>query len=295
MQVDGVFAGGGMKALAFVGALEVLAEKNINFKRTAGTSAGALTAAFIKSGYHADDIYQLFSDLDTKHFLDSRPLGTIFPLIKWLSLYSRMGLYKGHTFEKWVEDALAIKGIKTFNDLPNGCLKMVASDMTYGRFIVLPDDLPQYGYDAGQFSVAKAVRMSCSLPFFFEPVKLKNDKGEDSIIVDGGVLSNFPLWLFMRKGKKRERPILGLRLAPEYEDIPPRTIKNSLSLLLSMFDTMRSAHDQRYVAKKDAKDIVFIPVEGAGVTNFGMNEKEKKQLVNLGRETTAAFLKSWSY
>ncbi|UTR14471.1 patatin-like phospholipase family protein [Salipaludibacillus sp. LMS25] len=295
MKVDGVFAGGGMKALAFVGALEVLTEKNIHFERAAGTSAGALTAAFIKAGYHAEDIYELFSDLDTKHFLDPRPLGTIFPLLKWLSLYNRMGLYKGHTFEKWLEDVLAAKRIKTFNDLPDGCLKMVASDMTYGRFIVLPDDLPRYGHSVEQFSVAKAIRMSCSLPFFFEPVRLKNDKGEDSIIVDGGVLSNFPLWIFMRKEKKRERPILGLRLSPEYEEIPPRTIKNSLSLLFSMFDTMRSAHDQRYVAKGDAKNIVFIPVEGAGVTNFEMDKMEKKQLVNLGRETTAAFLKSWSY
>uniref|UniRef100_A0ACD5GVL9 Patatin-like phospholipase family protein n=1 Tax=Desertifilum tharense IPPAS B-1220 TaxID=1781255 RepID=A0ACD5GVL9_9CYAN len=42
-----------------------------------------------------------------------------------------------------------------------------------------------------QMSVAEAVRLSMSIPLFFEPGRLG-----DSWIVDGGILSNFPLWIY---------------------------------------------------------------------------------------------------
>ncbi|PYZ94336.1 hypothetical protein CR194_02040 [Salipaludibacillus keqinensis] len=296
MKVDAVFAGGGVKALAFLGALQALNERNIELERLAGTSAGAVTAAFLKAGYRADEIFQLFNDTDLKQFLDPRAIVDVFPFLKWMALYRRMGLYRGDAFESWLKNALKKKGIQTFGDLPEGSLKMVASDITNGRLIVLPDDLSRYGIEQRSFSVAKAVRMSASLPFFFEPVKLKNQQGQVSLIVDGGVLSNFPIWLFMRKGQlKRQRPVLGLRLSPEYDKIPPREIKNGLSFLQSMFHTMSSAHDQRYVAKIHAKNIIFIPVEGLGATEFHMSKKEKEKLIQLGRASTESFLAKWTY
>lgn len=173
---------------------------------------------------------------------------------------------------------------------------MVASDITNGRFIVLPDDLPRYGIEKKSFSIAKAVRMSASLPYFFEPVKINNKRGEEALIVDGGVLSNFPIWLFMRQEEsKRERPILGLRLSPEYDQISPRKINNGLTFLHSMFKTMRTAHDQRYITKIHAKNIIFIPVKEITTTDFTMSEKEKQQLINLGKSTTEVFLKKWPY
>lgn len=45
MLIDGVFAGGGVKAFAFIGALQAMEEKNFTFSRIAGTSAGALWGA----------------------------------------------------------------------------------------------------------------------------------------------------------------------------------------------------------------------------------------------------------
>ncbi|MGJ9383273.1 patatin-like phospholipase family protein [Salipaludibacillus sp. CF4.18] len=294
-QVDAVFAGGGIKAMAFVGALGTLEQKGIHINRVAGTSAGALTAAFIKANYTNDEMYQLFTQLDMNQFLDQNPISTVFPFLRWIQLYKRMGLYKGKVFEDWVASALYEKGIRTFGDLPSGTLKLVASDLTNGRFIVLPDDLPRYGIDPVTFSIAKAVRMSCSLPFFFEPVKLKGEDGKESLIVDGGVLSNFPLWLFVRKGKKAERPVLGMKLSPEFDQSPPKEIPNGLSMLTSMFDTMRTAHDQRYVSKFHAKDIIFIPVNEITATQFKMSDEEKDRLIQLGAESTRKFLAKWSY
>lgn len=296
MKVDAVFAGGGVKALAFSGAYQALKDKNISLERVAGTSAGALTAALIKSGYSPEEIIELFSELDLKKFLDPGVIGDIFPFLRWITLYKKMGIYKGIVFEKWLEQTLLKKGVCCFGDLPEGSLKIVASDITNGRFIVLPDDLPRYGIDKKSFSIAKAVRMSASLPYFFEPVKLENEHGEEALIVDGGVLSNFPIWLFIRKGEeKRDRPVLGLRLSPEYDQIPPRNVSNGLSFLRSMFETMTTAHDQRYVTKNHAKNIIFIPVKETTLTDFNISEKDKHHLIQLGKTTTETFLKNWTY
>ncbi|NAP00506.1 hypothetical protein FRY77_31490, partial [Halomonas sp. MG34] len=44
MKIDGVFSGGGVKAYAFLGVLEVLKSKELKLERVAGTSAGAIIA-----------------------------------------------------------------------------------------------------------------------------------------------------------------------------------------------------------------------------------------------------------
>ena len=51
MLIDGVFSGGGMKGFALVGAYQALEEKGYQFKRVAGTSAGAFWQCFIAAGY----------------------------------------------------------------------------------------------------------------------------------------------------------------------------------------------------------------------------------------------------
>ncbi|PJI08961.1 MULTISPECIES: patatin-like phospholipase family protein [Clostridium] len=61
--------------------------------------------------------------------------------------------------------------------------------------MILPDDLRKYNIDPMEFSIAKAVRMSCSIPLYFTPYILKNTSPY-SFIVDGGLLSNFPIWIF---------------------------------------------------------------------------------------------------
>ena len=90
--------------------------------------------------------------------------------------------------------------------------------------------------------------MSCGIPFFFEPVKLKVTSS-DTIIVDGGVLSNFPMWIFDNGNK--ERPIIGLKLSSKSEEMEPRKIKNGLNLFEALFSTMKNAHDERYISQKN--------------------------------------------
>ena len=290
MLIDGVFSGGGIKGFAYIGAMQVLEEKNYRFKRVAGTSAGAIMACFIAAGYTAKEIEEILDELQLKSLLDPPKPARTLPFLKWLNLYFRMGLYKGKALEKWFHKKLAVKGILTFNDLPRGSLKLVASDLTNGRMVVIPDDLDSYGIDWRTFSVAKALRMSCGIPFFFEPIKLSDGNGE-CLFVDGGILSNFPLWIFENGNK--QRPIIGLKLSNPREDIPPQKINNGLNLFEALFSTMKNAHDERYISRAHERNIVFIPVEKYSATQFDLDEETKKTLIEIGRKRTSKFLETW--
>lgn len=297
MKIDGVFAGGGIRAYAFIGALQVLEEKDFKFVRLAGTSAGALFSAFIQSGYNSKEIEEMMSEIDLDTFTD--PRGTLLPVpwIKWLLMYFRLGLYKGEALEQWIDDKLSEKGIRTFGDLPEGSLKIIASDITLGRILLLPDDLVEYGYKPESFSIARAVRMSAGIPYFYEPIKLENQKTrKKSVIVDGGVLSNFPIWLFMNeKLKKQTRPVMGFRLTPDIEEIPPNEINNALQMFHSLFETMRIAHDVKYIQEEHAKNIVFIPAKDVKATDFDISDEKKEALIQEGREQTKKFIRNWRY
>ncbi|KGX83654.1 patatin-like phospholipase family protein [Pontibacillus marinus] len=295
MKIDGVFSGGGVKAIAFIGALEVVEKKGYQFERVAGTSAGAIMASFIAAGYNSDEIQELFEELQLNKLLDPPKLVDWLPFTKWLSLYFRMGIYKGKKLEDWIEQKLSQKGIRTFSDLPKDRLKVIVSDLTLGRLVVLPDDLKRlYGLKPRDFSVARAVRMSAGLPYFFIPEKIQGEKErQKSIIVDGGLLSNFPVWVFTSDLERRKRPILGMKLSNSADNIPPRVIKNAIDMFQALFITMKQAHDARYVSKSDAVDIIFIPVEKVGTTDFDMSEEDREGLIKLGRGHAEEFLKKW--
>ncbi|MFD1928474.1 patatin-like phospholipase family protein [Sporosarcina siberiensis] len=292
MLIDGVFSGGGLKGFALVGALQVLEEKGFRFKRVVGTSAGAILACFIAAGYTGKEIEEMLSEQNFEELLDPRKTIIPIPFMKWIRLYWQLGLYQGIALESWFMEKLAHKGIYTFSDLPAGTLKFIASDLTNGRIIVLPDDLERYDISAGSFPVSRALRMSCGIPFFFEPVRLKTGSGE-TIVVDGGVLSNFPMWLFEDMNGKKERPILGVKLSRQDEEIPGHKIDNALHLFEALFSTMKNAHDEKYISRTHEKNIIFIPVDDTSSTQFDIDEATKNDLLERGRFRTTQFLKMW--
>ncbi|ESU30532.1 hypothetical protein G3A_21550 [Bacillus sp. 17376] len=294
MYIDGVFSGGGIKGLALVGACAAIEERGFRFKRVAGTSAGSLIAGLIAAGYTSTEMANLLDELDLKKFLDSRK--TVIPsaLTKWLFVYWRLGLYKGDELECWIADILAARGLRTFGDLAPDSLRIIASDLTNGRLLILPDDLPKYGVDPRTFPVARAIRMSCSLPFFFEPVKLRDRVGMN-IVVDGGVLSNFPMWLFDKDNVKKVRPVLGVKLSQNLIQQPTNKIKNALNMFEALFETMKDAHDSRYISRKHEKNIIFIPTEGNLTTEFQLSDEKKLELIDLGKKNAEKFFKSWCY
>ena len=293
MIIDGVFSGGGIKGFALVGGLQVLEEKGFIFQRAAGTSAGSIIAALVIAGYTSQQIEEFFLEMDVSDLLDRRRGLFQLPLTKWLLLYWKLGLYKGDVLEAWIAKKLALKGVVTFRDLPPNALRIITSDITNGKLVVLPNDLTAYGMDPQTFPVAKAVRMSCSVPYFFEPVKLRVGK-QINVFVDGGVLSNFPMWIFNNERGIKERPVIGLKLQGD-EIGKPHEVDNAVEMFTALFKTMIDAHDSRYISKKHVDNIVFIPMKGLSGLDFAVNEERREELIERGRVYTTNFLKRWRY
>ena len=294
MKIDGVFSGGGIKGFSIIGAYEEIERRGFQFVRVAGTSAGSIIAALIVAGYTSKEIYQLVDEFDLPKMLDSRKTVIPFSIAKWLLVYWKLGLYKGNELEKWLKEKLEAKGLRTFSDLPPQAFRVIASDLSNGQMVVLPDDLEKFGINPGSFPIAKAIRMSCSIPYFFEPVKLRSIDGVN-VLVDGGVLSNFPMWLFDSEDVKKARPVLGIKLSPSEYEHEKHQIKNGIQLFTALFETMKDAHDLRYISKKHVDNIIFIKAEGVSLTEFNLTNEKKQKLFDIGRDHAKKFLDRWSY
>ena len=65
-----VFEGGGVKGIAYIGAMQVLQEKGVlkNIKRVGGTSAGAINATLFALGYSIADQLRILKKLGFQQF-----------------------------------------------------------------------------------------------------------------------------------------------------------------------------------------------------------------------------------
>lgn len=208
--VDLVLEGGGVKGIGLVGAISVLEEHGMTFARVAGASAGAIVGSLVASGMGAGQLQELMTSLDYTRFRDETRLDHLSVLGKGLSLWLEHGIYAGDYFHDWIREQLAGLGVGQFADLhsadpgsslpPDEQYKLVVmtSDVSRGRLLRLPWDYTVDGIEARLQMVADAVRASMSIPFFYRPVTLEIPKAAPSVLVDGGMLSNFPVDTFDR-------------------------------------------------------------------------------------------------
>lgn len=292
MRVDAVFEGGGARGIAFIGAIQAMEEENVKWERLAGTSAGAVIAALLASGYKSYEISEWlseieFSKLRGKTFLNRIPMfGSI------LELIIHLGIYKNDYLEASVDSLLSAKGIKTFADLPDGKLKIIASDVSNGRMLILPDDLDRYRMTPADLTVSTAVMMSASLPFFFRPVIWKSNNHNKSYILDGGLLSNFPIWIFDTDNPRF--PTFGFHFVKDEVSINP-IIPSPIHLFKNIFKTMLQAHDLRHMNEETFERTIKIPTGNINATDFELNKEELEFLFQSGYTSTKEFLSNWDF
>jgi NTE family protein len=317
-NADLVLEGGGVKGIGLVGAAMRLVEHGYAFPRVAGTSAGAIVGAVVAAMQHRgegfDRLVDITRTLDYRRFRDRGLLGTALGplgvLTDGFSLLLEDGIYEGRYLRDWVAGVLADLGVETFGDLrtddpdDDGTLHhryglvVTASDLSRQRFVRLPWDYGEYGLDPDEQPVADAVRASASIPFFFEPVALRTPDGV-ATLVDGALLSNYPITVFDRHDEKRPRwPTLGVRLTARTTEggRPPQRVRGPVALGLSLIET--SIEGSQAVATLDPCNVsrsVFVDTSDVGAVDFGIDEKEQELLLATGRTAAEDFLKSWDF
>jgi NTE family protein len=305
LRVDGVFEGGGVKGIALVGAASQIEATGYEFVNLAGTSAGAIVATLLAAGYSAAEVKQTINGINFSTFEDPNLIGRIPYVGALVDEIFNKGLYKGDVFLNLMRDLLAKKGIHTFRDLiqPEFAgddryrfkVRVVASDISRGRMLVLPQDINinDYGIAPEDLEVALAVRMSMSIPFFFEPVKLK-----DSYIVDGGLLSNFPVELFDSAGVPAW-PTFGYKLVVSGQADPTHLVQHPISgpisELAALFFTAMEAHDAYYLSNDKFVRTITIDSLEIGSTDFNLTPAQKEALYQSGVNAAKTFLDHWDF
>ena len=281
-------------------------------------------AALVAAGYSAEELHTIMMEIPFDEFTDEAWEDRIWLLARPFSLLKDKGVYEGKAFHDWIKGLLSEKVGKeevTFGDLRredvpadadpvfHHKLQVLVSDLTGRRMVVLPRNAEDLGWVSPDYvPVALAVSMSMSIPIFFEPVPLVNQyTSREHTIVDGGLLSNFPVWLLdARPGQERKRPTFGLRLvendaSPGDPEPDPTLSSEFLSMLKrsetlgyfwSVVDTMMAAHDRYYIEKTKFDKTIEIDSKGVGTTEFKLSNERKEDLYKSGVQKAERFLTS---
>ncbi|AIQ13686.1 patatin-like phospholipase family protein [Paenibacillus durus] len=305
MEINAVFEGGGVKGISLAGAVQASEEAGVTFKRVAGTSSGSIVASLLAAGYSGEEMSRIIQGTSFRSFLKRSPFFNTKLIGPALRVMLKKGLYSGEALESWIRGILRQRGIVSFRDLPPGKLSIIASDITDGRLVVLPEGLEEYGINPDNFEVAKAVRISCSIPYFFDPVILRRSgkaaEGKSFAeqfvyMVDGGLLSNFPMWLFEEKEPGVQGavkvPVVGYQMVGRTAPQANR-ITGPFSMLQALVGTMLSAHDERYIEQEKFVRTVKIPTLGIGTVQFELTPEESTSLYNSGYHAGKEFFQKW--
>jgi predicted acylesterase/phospholipase RssA len=222
-------------------------------------------------------------------------------------------IHEGKAFHDWIRRLLAEKGIARFGDLkvagendPRWMyrLQVVVSDVTHHQLLLLPRDAEVLGMDPDHLDVADAVRMSMSIPVFFEPYTVRV-LGREVVLVDGGMLSNFPVWVFDSDGIP-DWPTFGVKVVdPDPKRVSPgalpevqvgrSALDDPIRYLLGLVGTMTDAQDKIYLERDTFVRTITISNLGVQATDFNLSRDTSEALYDAGQDATTTFLETWDF
>lgn len=325
-----VFEGGGVKGIAYVGALQVLEEKGIlpDILRVGGTSAGAINAVMLGLNYTPAETRQILSKMDFKKFMDED-----FGIFRDVNrLVTEYGWYKGSYFRKWIGEIIEKKtgsSETTFDQVQQQKAAKGFRDMYFMGTNISTHFCEVFSHEhTPRWCVADAVRISMSIPLFF--TSRRSPRGD--VYVDGGVLDNYPIKLFDREryldpadrdahaerteyyakhnaSLKRKRinvnpyiynkETLGFRLDSEKEigmfrdqaEPVPEPIEDFFGYSFNLLKTMMDAQSNYHLHSDDWQRTIYIDTLGVKTTDFKITDARKNAMVDSGRKGTEAYFK----
>jgi NTE family protein len=316
--MDLVLSGGGVKFIGLVGAVVALMDAGYSIKRVSGVSAGSVVAAILAAASKGaqltgEEIKELAFSVPLHKWRDSGPvpyLGAAWGLVRETSMY------RGDEAYDWIRSELKNLGVTSFGDLvidgdhlpagPRYKLVVTVADLTAAQLVRLPWDYQRlYGLDPDEQLVADAVRASMAIPFFYRPVKLTGAGGATSTLVDGGVLSNFPIDTFDRPdGKPPRWPTFGVTVLPRPSEgigavmpaLKPLRLFEQTALLESLLTTMLAGHDQTHLSKPwVAARAILVESANVGVLDFDSPKGRLEELYDNGYAAAELFLSTWDW
>src|ERR1051325_3618430 len=292
---------GGVKGVAYGGVFEVLEERQITpqIQAVAGTSAGAIAATMMALNYSAEKFLKIMMRLNFEKLEDGCELIAPFRLVR------HFGWFKGNYFLKLMETYIEEKtgnARATFRDLVEKY-----ADRHFKRLYIFGTNLTQqavqkFSYETTpEVAVADAVRISMSIPFFFE-ARYYEQNGSNDAFCDGGVLNNYPIDTFDEQRPEID-PDTGqqmLHRTPNQETLgfhfvdpsqPASPINSLRSFSGGVIDALLDIQDILLKTNPgDERRSVFIDDLCVSFADFELSDKTKRALIEQGRIATTKYL-----
>lgn len=268
-----VLGGGGVKAIAHIGALKALSDAGYMrlVRRYVGLSAGSLVALGLALGYSLGALRDICDRFDFAVLQEPAPEG-------FLSFLDNYGIDTGDKLVRFLQALLTIKGFPAdmkFSQLPS--LTVVASNMSSGQPEVFCFDRTP------DMKVVDACRASMSLPFYFWPVRL----GED-LLVDGGIHGLYPMSLLTAE---EQAEALGVILLQEIG--PWSKFDGPDSYILRLYEIINQSKSQ-LLYDRFKHNTIKINTPPIGTLQFALTAEERAELYQAGLKAARTFISTAS-
>ena len=315
-----VFEGGGIRGLAYPGAIKVLEEKNIikNIERVAGTSAGAITSLLLGLDYTSHEMDSVFQSLKIQQFNDGK---NIFGKIHRFK--NEYGIFKGEKFEKWLGELIKFKtgnANTTFaelhllhqNDKRFKDVYCTGTNITKQKLQIF-----SWQHTPGM-QLKTAVHISGCIPVYYKPVAVdslwnevpvKNNKNNFDLYVDGGMINNYPINMFdtclnggdpfecenikynyQTLGLKLERPEQIEQFENGITAIAPHPVSSLNDYKLALINLLQETLARKTINLQNEKGrTIFISYGNVFGKIRKVSAAEKKELFNNGVKAAEIF------
>lgn len=299
-----VFEGAGIRGIAYAGVISELEARNIlqPIEKVGGTSSGAIVALTIALGYSGNEVGNIITGTNFKKFNDGSYLfiGGINRTNKYF------GWYRGNRFENWLEKIIDQKTGNadiTFEELHAKGFK----DLYITGTCLNKQQLIVFSYETyPKMKVKDAVRISASIPLYFEAVFIDKDgklvrhpkqKPGLDIMVDGGFTGNFPIKMF-DSSAKRNLATLGFRIDSddqvksdqELKNIAPMPVGNFKQYMNAFYNMVIENLNRQQLTQEDWQRTVSISDGKIGPRIRKLSKEEINILIGNGRKAMKNYL-----
>ncbi len=272
-----IFGGGAVRGIAYAGALQALDELNIDIDVLAGSSVGSIVAALVAVGYSANEISDIFMQVNFELFRDIH-----------FGINKDFAISKGNVFTDWIRDLIEKKFYG--EDYRKGENEPVCFHNIDKNLVLITTDLNTFKpyefstFETPDFEIAEAVRISCSMPGLMTPVELNNRK-----LVDGDLMKGIPLWKLSKNLTNAKTRIIEFRL--EGDNVGGNS--NAFEFLNSIYSCMTSVSTDFIMdnfGKNDKYDYVKITTGDLIVIDFNISQKTRNKLMEMGYSDSLKYL-----
>lgn len=268
-----LFGGGAIRGLAYVGAIRAMEELNIEFDIIGGSSVGSIFATLLSCGYKSYELENLFMKVNFELFRDIH-----------LGIGKGLGLSKGGIFIDWLNELISQK-------ITTGSRKKLTFSDLEKDLVIITTNLNHFNtqefskFETPEFEIAKAIRVSSSMPGLMPPFRYK-----DSDLVDGDLQKASPMWRLTETLNNSESRILEFRLEGDCAS----ESKNPLSFLNTIYSCVTDVATDfvtELYGKNDRYDCIRINTGDIFFADFNLNKEERRKLIESGYEQTMKYFK----